>query len=157
MSVYGMLGDWVLSAIAASEGEGLSEARRIHARIVSRDLYRCAASLTHSPLDTLPHGNGLFFFLTAHISYGSEREVDGRLVDPLNHVRFFNPKHRCPIPHAMNPSSGLFNPSSLEELTVFVCVKDTEAGPAAAAVFREWKETQGGREPSKRSRSEETE
>ena len=156
LAVYTKVGDWIFNAIAATDAPELQRARDIHDRLLKRNLYKVVQHVVVKPGGPRPTVAGLLTFLPPHISmenffvataaikFASEVNERNELEDPLNHVRFFNPKERQmdrPHPILMKQLGGLFSPSVLEEHTVFVCSRSNDGDTIRTiyAAYESWK------------------
>eukprot|EP00759_Apiculatamorpha_spiralis_P039479 PhF_6_TR38328/c0_g1_i1/m.57150 len=154
ISVYATVGDWILNYIASTDTPELQRARALLHRIHTRDLYTIVTHCViknkrvlteetfkrYVPPEVLQANS--FFITYAYISYASEKSDSGVDEDPLNHVRFFNPKEKILVARAMKMGKlgGLFTPSTLTEITAFICVRDARHADAVMQAFQTWKE-----------------
>eukprot|EP00760_Papus_ankaliazontas_P015699 PhM_4_TR16672/c0_g1_i1/m.92996 len=157
MAVYTMVGDWIMPFIASTSDPALAEARAIIHRIHTRQLYSLVGHVVLrnderiSETDLLPYlvGQGCtrddFFITTANIKYASEVGEGGKIEDPLNHVRFFNPKDEILQAHPLHVRhmGGLFSPSVLVERTAFVCVREGAKSGVVYDALQQWREARG--------------
>eukprot|EP00051_Salpingoeca_urceolata_P013730 m.173762 g.173762 ORF g.173762 m.173762 type:complete len:664 (-) comp17877_c0_seq4:14-2005(-) len=163
MDVYMRLGDWILNAIEASAGQGLSQARAILQRIRTRDLYpQLGAPCEVSPSSPLMRATPdvvaeqvLSFIedaderatlreaLLVHfveINYGS-RDGHGRAINPLRKINFFNPKipGNPPARLDVRKMSKLFIPQCFQEKLVYCYSRCDDAVERLEEAYAAWR------------------
>jgi hypothetical protein len=141
MAAYSLTGDWIFSALQATSCPELAKTREILCRIRQRRLYTLTgmfgakkqlntADLCRqifsfmNPADVVDMPADNILILSSVIRMGSSG--DSKNQDPLNDVRFFNPKKdwNDAFPLSDQRISPLFVPSAYEERTYFVFSKD---------------------------------
>jgi HD superfamily phosphohydrolase len=153
MEAYSVTSDWIFAGLQASTGQSLAPARRLLTRIHRRQLYQLVGCcevdvipdvediLQHLPPElrgTVPAEDVIP--LAAVIKYGSSDFTGG---DPMQHVRFFNPKRSLVRTTRVQQGqiSKLFSPRELSETTLFVYTRNEQHETALTRAFLRWKES----------------
>lgn len=156
MEAYVQTGDWIFNAIQWSATPELQTSRDILNRIRTRDLYtlvgmysfkqekqdhgiyvdKIRKKMFPEDLQAMPSDN--IFIATSRIKLGSSGDKEKR--DPLDNVRFFNPKINLEQAYSLskNRKSPIFSPGALEEFTAFVFSRDPSYSHVLHEAFNEW-------------------
>jgi deoxynucleoside triphosphate triphosphohydrolase SAMHD1 len=156
MEAYVQTGDWIFNAIQWSSTPELQTSRDILRRIRTRNLYTLVGMYSFKqekqdhdiyvdkirkfmdPRDLQQMTSYNIFVATSRIKLGSSGDKEKR--DPLDNVRFFNPKINLDNAYSLskNRKSPIFSPGALEEFTAFVFSRDPFFGPALHDAFNLW-------------------
>lgn len=156
MEAYERTGDWLANALQWSESAALEPTRLIFERIRSRKLYTLVgmynfrrerqshdvyvneirSHLSDADFERIPRSN--IFVACSRIKLGSSG--DKTCADPLDNVRFFNPKKNLDSAYALSDQrkSPLFASGALEEFTAFVFSKNPDDSEALHRAFNSW-------------------
>jgi HD superfamily phosphohydrolase len=155
IEAFALTGDWIFSAMQATTSPDLAKTREILRRIRQRKLYTLTGmfgakkpfNITDlrnqivqfmDPADRIDMPDDNILLLSSVIRIGSSG--DSKVQDPLNNVRFFNPKKNWneAFPLSEQRISPLFVPSAYEERTYFVFSKDPHFSEAVFSAVCVW-------------------
>lgn len=165
--IFAQLGDWILNAIESSASPQLAFARSILKRLRSRSLYYSVCSpivmseerpvmsdireqlLAHVPeQDRAKCEKDLLIHFT-YIDFGCRK--DGVAGDPIEQVRFFNPKTNADRAESIGrrPRCDLLMPRSFSERLMYVYSRTDESWQQISDAVKRWRETNSNKPNNK--------
>lgn len=155
------LGDWILNLIEASHDPSLRKAQTILHRLRSRKLYYAlhvplkvenhlrAEVVAEEILSYLPsqRARELREELLIHFTYidFGRRDKTGKATDPIDDVRFFNPKEGVMVARsiASRPKCDLLMPRAFSERLMYVYSRSDDAWDDLRQAFQQWRQHLG--------------